>query len=177
MTKQELRRLMKEAQADFLASGKAEAESAALWNAVENSDEFRTAATVLIYMDIPGEVPTADFIWKWRDQKEFLIPRVCGENLELCTWDPEKLVAGYRGILEPSDDAEKRAPETVQLALIPGVAFSKDGLRLGRGKGFYDRLLPKLHCICAGIGFSFRWLDEIPHDSWDVPVSTKYRPH
>ncbi len=176
MTKQQLRGIMKAAQADFLASGKAPSETGAIWKAVEDSVEFRDASTVLIYLDIPGEVPTVRFIEKWSGHKTFLVPRVNGEVLDLCVWDPRKLRKGYCGIMEPSPDAVEADPLSVRLALVPGIAFSSDGYRLGRGKGFYDRLLPKLRCTCAGIGFSFRWLDEIPHDSLDIPVSTIFRP-
>ena len=124
-----------------------------------------------LYMDIPGEVPTGDFIRKWYSTKRIVIPRVNGEQLDLCEYDPQKIQEGYKGILEPAAEATIVNPEEIELALVPGVAFTHSGARLGRGKGFYDRLLPKLKCPCIGIGFSFRWVDEIPTDPWDAPLS------
>lgn len=162
---------MKEAEKVFLASGKQDTETAEIWHRVEESEQFRNAGTVLIYMDIPGEVPTGDFIRKWYSTKRIVIPRVNGELLDLCEYDPQKMHDGYKGIQEPTADAAIVNPDEIDLALIPGVAFTRSGARLGRGKGFYDKLLPLLICPCIGIGFSFRWVDEIPTDPWDAPLS------
>ena len=60
--------------------------------------------------------------------------------------------------------------ETINLAIIPGVAFDKSFNRLGRGKGFYDRLLPKLNCKTIGICFDFQFLDYIPSEYHDCKV-------
>jgi len=169
-TKQEIRLEMKRREAEF-RNWDSEAEQ--IWRSVEASPEFRDAACVLIYLDIPGEVPTRDFIEKWRGAKRFAVPRVVGETLELFEYDPAKLYPGYKGILEPSRDAGRIMPEEVQLALVPGVAFARDGdkvWRMGRGKGFYDRFLPSLDCPKFGVFFSFRLLDSIPLDEWDVPL-------
>lgn len=184
MTKKELRSLLKRKEREFLASGSALMETAAVWSAVEASPEFTKADTVLIYMDIPGEVPTRGFIERWRFSKSFVIPLVVGESLVLKSFDPDCLTEGYKGILEPSADAEDIAPDQVDLALVPGVAFSRGDVkafpecitapgevfRMGRGKGFYDRLLPSLRCRCMAVGFSFRWLDELPLDPWDAAL-------
>ena len=171
MDKAELRKQMKEAEKAFLASGKQDIETAAIWHRIEESSQFRNAGTILLYMDIPGEVATGDFIRKWHSAKRIVIPRVNGEQLDLCEYYPEKMQEGYKGILEPTADATIVNPEEIELALVPGVAFTHSGGRLGRGKGFYDRLLPQLKCPCIGIGFSFRWIDEIPTDPWDAPLS------
>ena len=171
MDKAELRKQMKQAEKAFLASGKQDIETAEIWHRVEESEQFRDAGTVMIYMDIPGEVPTGDFIRKWHNTKRIVIPRVNGEMLNLCEYDPQKIQEGYKGILEPAADVTIVNPEEIELALVPGVAFTHSGARLGRGKGFYDKLLPLLKCPCVGIGFSFRWVDEIPTDPWDAPLS------
>lgn len=62
-------------------------------------------------------------------------------------------------------------PSTIDFAVIPGVAYDRNGNRLGRGGGFYDRLIPKLRCTTVGPAFSFQIFDEIPMEEWDVPVS------
>lgn len=162
---------MKRLEADFLASGKAAAETEAIWSSVERSRAFAHATTVLLYMDIAGEVPTRDFMDKWRGRKRIAIPKVCGDELVLYEYDPQKLQVGYKGIPEPSEDAAVIAPEEIDLALVPGLAFAKTGKRMGRGKGFYDRLLPTMACPKAGIGFSFRWVEDLPSDPWDAPLT------
>ena len=168
----EIRRTMKRLEREFLSAGRDVAETEAIWKKVEESEAFRKAATVLIYMAIDGEVPTESFIGKWNGVKRFVIPRVCGEELALYEYDPAHLIPGYKGISEPAEDAVEVQPESIDLALVPGIAFTKEGGRLGRGKGFYDRLIPRLNCPCAGIGFSFRWIESLPLDNWDAKLST-----
>lgn len=181
--KREIRRRMRAWEAVFAASGKCQSETAAIWAAVEESEEFVSARKVLIYMDIPGEVPTSDFIRKWSPDKQFVLPLVSGDRLELYDYDPEHLKPGYRGILEPDGATSPVPPEDLDLALVPGVAFSPEEpgtpfpgcvtmpcWRMGRGRGFYDRLLPDVRCRCFGIGFSFRWLPSVPLDPWDAPL-------
>ena len=57
----------------------------------------------------------------------------------------------------------------IDLAVIPGVAFDKDGNRMGRGKGYYDRLLPKLgNTYKIGICLPFQLVEKIPTDEHDV---------
>ena len=182
-TKQDIRRRMKSLEGGFAVSGGDAAETPAIWRAVEASEAFRTARRILIYMDIPGEVPTAAFIRKWVSDKKFLLPLVVGERLDLYEYDPAHLKHGYRGIMEPDGMTPLVSPEDVELALVPGVAFSSavpgtsfpecvtmPCWRMGRGRGFYDRLIPGLACRCFGIGFSFRWLPSIPLDPWDAPL-------
>lgn len=170
LTKSDIRLEMKRREEEFRDW---DSKTEMIWSSVEAAPEFQSASCVLIYMDIPGEVPTADFIGKWRGGKRFAIPKVVGENLELYEYDPEKLVCGYKGIPEPSSDASVVSPSEIDLALVPGVAFAIEGdkvWRMGRGKGFYDRFLPFLSCPKFGIFFSFRLLDSIPLDQWDIPL-------
>lgn len=169
-TKREIRAEMRRRESAFELTDSLVSE---VWSPVEASSAFASANTVLVYMDIPGEVPTQAFIDRWRASKRILIPLVVGDELELCEYDPEKLVEGYKGILEPSASATRVSPSEVDLALVPGVAFcQRDGRlwRLGRGKGFYDRLLPQLSCPAFGIYFPFRLVSELPLDPWDRPL-------
>lgn len=171
MTKKEIRVEMKRRESTFRD---ADIETPVIWNRIEELPEFRDARTVLAYMAIPGEVPTRGFIDKWRGEKRIAIPLVVGDTLELYEYDPSHLVEGYKGILEPSADAKPVDPSEIDLVLVPGVAFCrKDGRlwRLGRGKGFYDRLLGRLTCPSAGIFFSFRLLPDLPLDPWDLPLT------
>lgn len=170
MTKQEIRSEMKRRELAFTGAG---LETAAIWKRVEESAAFRSAQTVLIYMAIGGEVPTRDFIDRWKGTKRMVIPLVVGDSLSLYEYDSSRLTEGYMGIIEPSPDALPVDGSEIDLALVPGVAFCrKDGKlwRMGRGKGFYDRLLPKLRCPAFGVFFSFRLVRDLPLDPWDVPL-------
>lgn len=170
MTKQEIRSEMKLRGREFAASGKENSEVPDIWAKIESLPEFGNAGTVLLYMDIEGEVPTINFIDRWRSSKRILIPKVVGNGLRLYEYAPDKLTEGYRGIAEPSEDAVPASCSEVDLAIVPGVAFTRSGIRLGRGKGFYDRLLPQLACPKIGICFSYRILPDIPSDPWDFPL-------
>lgn len=173
ITKKELRSLMRKRAAEI--SGEESSEwSGTIWNKVERLPQFRDAGCVLLYMSIPGEVETGKFIERWCGVKKIAIPLVCGERLELRKYDINHLQRGYKDILEPSQDAEIISPSEIDLAIVPGMAFSRCNgkvSRLGRGGGFYDRLLPELECPVIGVAFSFRITDNVPLEPWDVPLS------
>ncbi|MCR4824836.1 MAG: 5-formyltetrahydrofolate cyclo-ligase [Bacteroidales bacterium] len=171
--KRDIRQLMRGRAAAFLCSGQAEAESARILSRLEALPAFRDAGCVLLYMALPDEVQTVPLLERWYGSKRLLLPRVAGEELELFEFRPGDLQDGYRGILEPSADAPKADVSEVALAIVPGIAFAeKDGRvwRLGRGKGFYDRFLPRLSCPAIGICYPFRVLEDIPTDPWDRPL-------
>lgn len=77
------------------------------------------------------------------------------------------MAPGYLGIMEPTTDAEEILPSQVDLAIIPGVAFDRQGNRLGHGKGFYDRLLPELDCPRIGVAYDGQIYDCLQTDVWD----------
>ncbi len=177
MDKREVRRAVKAEVREFLKSEAAvKAASQAVWAEVEALPEFASAHTVLLYAALPDEVPTMDFIQRWSGiseatqstPKRIVLPVVVGENLILREYAPETLVPGYMDILEPSPEAATVSPADIDLALVPGVAFTLDGYRLGRGKGFYDRLLPSLNCPKVGIAFPCQIQKTLSTDAWDV---------
>lgn len=164
--------MMRRRQREFLeGAASAEAQSAAIWERLEAMPAFWAADCVLLYMAMPGEPLTEAFIGRWHGRKRIVLPVVVGDGLELREYDPELLKEGYMGIWEPSEAALPVNPSEVDLAVVPGVAFAPmDGavVRLGHGGGFYDRLLPRLDCPLIGVGYSFRLVDSLPADPWDV---------
>ena len=172
MTKHDIRRQVRQSWRDLSSSGIIP-DFAGFWGEVELREEFSRARTVLIYMGIHGEIPTEEVIQRWCGSKRMAVPRVAGEKLELRLYEAGKLVPGYRGIMEPSDDAEIIPAGEIDLAIVPGMAFSRDGdsvLRLGRGGGFYDRLLPDLDCPKIGVCLDFQVYDYLPVDEWDASL-------
>ena len=165
MTKQEIRLLLR-----GLHSACPEKESEAIFTKVESLPAFISSRTVLVYWSMPSEVGTLEFIRKWTGSKRIFLPRVCGDRLEICEYSPDRVVEGYRGIMEPSEEASCAYPSDMDIAIVPGLGFDRKCHRLGRGGGFYDRLLPSLRCRCMAVGFSFRWLDELPLDPWDAAL-------
>lgn len=136
---------------------------------LENLPEFQKAKTIFIYWSLSDEVPTHEFVEKWGQEKTFVLPRIVGDHLELREYKGiESLEKGPSfGILEPTGPVFSRIEE-IELAVIPGVAFSARGERLGRGGGYYDRTLPLLmNAFKAGVAFPFQIMDHIPRDDFD----------
>ena len=142
--------------------------SRAVLDTLRTLPEFRAASRILAYMPMSGEVDCTP-LYSITDLR-FALPRMVSEDLELRSYDPALLVPGYRGILEPSADALLVEAGDIDLAIIPGVAFDRNCMRLGHGKGYYDRLLERLHCPIIGICFHYRLVERIPADPWDRPV-------
>ncbi len=141
--------------------------SHALFSQLEMSDRFQKAHTVLCYYSLPDEVFTHEFVERWKDKKTLLLPVVKRDDLELHRYTGKQdLIVGAYQIEEPAGELFTKY-EQVDLALIPGVSFDKQGNRLGRGKGYYDRLLPKLSSYNIGICFGFQICEKIPCESFD----------
>ena len=99
---------------------------------------------MLFYHSLPDEVDTHDFIRKWSGLKRILLPVVRGNDLDLKPYTgDDRLTEGAFHINEPTGTAFTDYA-AIDLAVIPGVAFDRWGNRLGRGKGYYDRLLPRI---------------------------------
>ncbi len=143
--------------------------SAKIMAALESHPAFEAAHTILLYHSLKDEVDTHDFIRKWSRNKRILLPAVVNDELELRQYTgPEDLTIGRYGIEEPSG-----APfcdyDAIDLIVVPGVAFDRRGNRLGRGKGYYDRLLPRIPSARKiGICFPFQIVEEIPAEAFDI---------
>lgn len=146
-------------------------QSAEILAALEASAAFRAASTLLLYHSLPDEVFTHDFIQRWSQQKQLLLPVVVGDELELRRYtSPADLQIGAFGIEEPTGELFTEY-DKIDLAVIPGVAFDRNGNRLGRGKGYYDRLLPHLKgCHKIGICFPYQLVEEVPVEPFDIPM-------
>jgi len=139
-----------------------------LFDRLEQEPFFRNASTIFIYHSLSDEVQTHSFIKKWKDKKKFLLPVVKGDYLELRYYtDNHLLCEGRFGIKEPTGETCIDY-SVIDLAIIPGVSFDLSGNRLGRGKGFYDRLLLKVDCMKVGICFAFQLVNQLPCDDHDI---------
>lgn len=131
---------------------------------------FRQAKTVLLYHSLPDEVQTHEFIERISQDKRVILPVVAGNELILRPYTGiSGLKNGSFGIAEPTGE-DFTDFDSIEIAVVPGVGFDKHGNRLGRGKGYYDRLLPKLHSYNIGICFSFQVVAEIPAEPFDHPM-------
>lgn len=104
--------------------------------------------------------------------KTLVLPR-CGQAPQMTFHQVkhlDELVRGSFGLLEPSEDAPLVAPETIGLLLTPLEGITRDGLRLGKGGGYYDCLLARQKIATLGIALSWQWVAELPRDAWDQPL-------
>lgn len=168
--KKEVRRLIKERKKVFPPQ-QALDDSEKIFEQVERLPQFKEAKSILAYWSLPDEVSTHKFVLKWAGKKRLILPVVVGDTLELRYFGglSTLVTSDSFGIQEPKAE-EIADPKEVDLAIIPGVAFDSKGNRLGRGKGFYDRFLKQTNAYKVAVGFHFQILDNIPVDSFDIPV-------
>jgi 5-formyltetrahydrofolate cyclo-ligase len=135
---------------------------------------FKRAKTVMFYIAFSGEVDTKEMIREAQKLGKIIVVPVCGKNraIKACFLDDQrKLARGPYGIFEPATK-ESIDLKWLDLVIVPGVAFDKQGNRLGRGKGYYDRFLEKLHqeTVSVGLAFDFQILPSLPTTTHDLAV-------
>lgn len=168
MEKSDLRRKIKAMRlmlSDDDKSGAAEQ----VFSQLEKCAAFLLADKILMYHSLPDELSTIAFLDKWGTKKHFYLPRVNGVNLDILPYDRSRLELGAFHIEEPVGD-ELTDPAEIELIVVPAVAYDRCGNRLGRGKGFYDRLLSTTKATKIGVGYDFQLVDEIAVEPHDVPV-------
>ena len=139
----------------------------------ENLEAFQKAQTVLFYLPIHGEVDLEPLFQKQRKKKQFLLPKVQKNKLSLHYISSlDETAPGKFTIREPHQHLKQAKISDIDLILVPGIAFSKNGHRIGYGKGFYDRLLKKSTCPKIGIAYDFQIVNNIPGEAHDVPMTT-----
>lgn len=148
-------------------------QSANILAALEAHPAFRAATTVLLYYSLADEVDTHEFIRKWSGEKRILLPVVVGDELELRVYTgTDAMTTGAYGIEEPTGEPFTDYA-SIDFIVVPAVAFDRKGNRLGRGKGYYDRLLPRIpSAYKAGICFPFQLVEEVPVEPFDICMDT-----
>ena len=151
----------------------AEAAGAAVARAILEEPKIRRAARVALYAAIDCELPTRAIFESLRSLSIVrLLPRFEGEEIAWSRADDwEALAPGRFGIPESSASRSETLTAS-DVVLLPGVAFDRRGWRLGRGGGHYDRAFPPGSEApwLIGIGYTFQWVAEVPHDSQDRRV-------
>lgn len=145
--------------------------SLSVWEAVERDEVFQQAGTVLAYWSMDDEVYTHDFVNKWAGSKTLLLPCVKGDELELRYFDGEERLQPGEGYAIPEPVGALFTDwGKIDLILVPGVAFDKSGNRLGRGKGYYDKVLKQTGAYKLGVCFDFQLVERVPVEPHDVKM-------
>lgn len=141
-------------------------------------DIYQKSINIMLYIATPSEVQTKDIVKTARkDKKRIYVPLITRRNqpmlASLVNDFGKELSAGYLGILQPKKEFFRVYPPNVlDLVIVPGVAFTIQGHRLGRGGGYYDQFLSQLdvRTISVALAFEMQILAQLPTDKNDFPV-------
>ena len=179
--------------------------STAICEKIIESEEYKNASEIYAYMALPDEVDLADVIKQAiQDKKKVALPKIISKEngiMQFFYLDSQKALvqqtsSGAYGIPEPAENLPAAPdPALKTLILVPGRAFTKDGDRLGRGKGYYDRYLAQglgvgpfeslrdpgcedkkrlPNITVAGVCFDFQIKKSLPIDNRDVKMDVVY---
>jgi len=135
-------------------------------------EQYKAAKTIYGYLPYNQEVRTVPMLEQaMRDGKRVAVPKCYGDEMRFIYMDDlSKVEKGYANIPEPIAD-EPVADDKTALVLMPGMAFTKDGKRMGYGGGFYDKFLAAepQHPTVA-LCYDFQMVEDLPTEDYDIPV-------
>ena len=137
---------------------------------LKKNSSFIDAKNIACYSPIGSEVNTHDIMLNILEQgKNLLLPRIIDDNIQFyIVTNLEKLEKGSFEIMEPKDSCERA--KKIDCVLIPTVGASKLGVRLGYGKGYYDRFLSSTDAVKISVTYSKQIVKSIPSDSHDIKI-------
>ncbi len=165
--KQELRAVLSQKRR-VLRAEQVETTSAAVIEKIMASAEFQNAQTVMLYYPIHNEIDLRA-LRCLAPEKQYLLPVTHRKSIEVRSYAKgDKLKKGKFGIPEPQTEAYKG---NIDLILVPGVAFDKQGHRMGRGGGYYDRFLKRYRSATKiGVAYKFQMTKKVPTSWHDVKM-------
>ena len=136
-------------------------QSALILSQLEKMTVFQEAKTVLLYYPKNNEVDVLPLFKRYKRDKVLLLPVTHRRGMTANPYEGnDKMHRGKVGIPEPTTPPYEGE---IDLIIVPAVAFDKQGNRLGRGGGYYDRFLKKQsHATFIGVGYDFQLVDEVP---------------
>lgn len=142
-------------------------------------EPYQNARVVMAYMACRGELSLEAVIRDALQQgKTMLLPRceAAGVMTARRIRTMDDLAPGAYGLPEPKDSCAVASPQEIDLILVPGVAFDRDGNRLGQGGGYYDRFLKESGALRMGVCHAFALLDHIVHETHDIAMNSVMTP-
>ena len=133
--------------------------------------KIKSAKTYLVYLPINNEVDTKFIInFLIQNQKKIFVPAYVEKSWVICGLkNLDELKRNHFRTLQPKKII-KADISTIDVAIVPGVAFDKNGVRLGYGKGVYDRLLSNFDGLKIGLAYDFQIVDKAPHEQHDLKI-------
>lgn len=133
---------------------------------------WENARSIAVTLSFRNECSTDPIIEKaWELGKQVVIPKVVQREMKFFEYLPNsRLVETTMGIREPDDTAVERSLNTIDLCLVPGRAFMRNGFRVGWGGGFYDRALVDYPGNTLAVAFECQLVPAFAVESFDRPV-------
>ena len=147
--------------------------STQIFSKLEKCCEICDASVVALFVSLSDEPQTADFIEKLLSKnKQVVVPRIEGEEMNFYDIS-EGVEIGSFGILEPTSK-EPINPSKIDVMIVPGVVFTLDGKRCGRGKGFYDKYLSHkgFRAYTIGVCYPCQIIEALPIEEHDKMLDT-----
>lgn len=148
------------------------AASAQLIEHLRGSAAWQQAATIAAFAPMLGEPDLTALLQPENGSgKRVTLPRVTEAGLSFFLADFDRLVPGAFGVREPAPSARVISPNAIDLFLVPGVLFDRQGGRLGMGKGLYDKVLSEISAPRIGVTWEWQIVAEVPREPHDVAMS------
>lgn len=175
LTKPAIRRALRQRLSDMSPADR-QSRSTAACNLLGASPEFAGARVVMLYLAMPTEVETAPLVLKaWQLGMTVAVPKVSWDQRHMLPIEINSLHTGIAttgpGVREPI--AGNPVPiDLIDLVIVPGLGFTPDGHRIGRGMGFYDRFLAQggFTGISCGLAFEDQLVPTLPTADHDIPL-------
>ena len=171
MNKKELRAWIREKKRNMTPQ-QIESASRRLGQLLVETDLYQKADTIYGYLPYNQEVRTVPMLEQaMKEGKRVAVPKCYGDEMRFIYMDDlSKVEKGYANIPEPIAD-EPVADDKTALVLLPGMAFTKDGKRMGYGGGFYDKFFAaEPNHPPVALCYDFQMVEDLPTEDYDIPV-------
>lgn len=136
--------------------------------------DFRSAHTILSYAAMPREADPSNVLYAAKQYNKRVAFPICLANSEMVAAIPhtaQDWEIGAHNIAAPIfERSTLLSPQDLQLIIVPGIAFTHEGARLGQGGGYYDRYLKKTNAKRVGFAFDMQILPDLPLESHDLKM-------
>jgi len=176
MTKKELRQLVKQLKG-ALTQDEKRGQAAIVFERLLSMPVMAQSQHIMLYWSLPDELPTHDVVGQLLALgKHIYLPRMTQDcSLQVVPYAGEDLDDTNRfHVGEP--DGEPVSPDCLDVIIVPAVALDRHCNRLGRGKGYYDRLLATVTCTTIGVALDCQLVDNVPVEAHDRPLDCVITP-
>ena len=150
-----------------------EQQSTAICHSLKAHIAVTGARVVALFSPLPDEPRIWPLVEDLSKSMAVLLPRIEGDVMNFYCYSPGSMSSGAFGILEPVG-GEPVAPYEIDVMVVPGVAFTATGERMGRGKGFYDKYmsLKEFRAVKIGVCYDVQLVDVLPTEIHDVKIDS-----